>query len=90
MILVEVVVVGLVAYRLWRLLAVDDLTEPVRLWLHDHAPRVLKPWTCQWCAGFHCTLVVGLVAYFAGLTDGTPWLVIPAASVVVGFLGEKS
>lgn len=83
MILVEVIVIGLVSYRLWRLLAVDDLTE----WFRERMPeRVLKPWTCPHCLGFWSTVLVGLVAHFAGLTTSTPWLVVPAASVLVGFI----
>ena len=89
MILVEIVVVGLVSYRLWRLLAEDTITEPLRLWLHDRAPRVLEPLTCPHCAGFWCSAVVGTISYLAGFTDGTPWLVIPAASVIVGVMGER-
>lgn len=87
MILAEIVVVGLVSYRLWRLLAVDDITEGLR----DRLPeRVLEPWQCAWCLGFHCTVVVGVVAYLAGLTVGSPWLVVPAASVIVGLIGERT
>jgi hypothetical protein len=83
MILVEVIVVGLASYRLFRLLAVDDLTEPIRGRMSE---RVLKPWQCPWCLGWWCTVAVGLVAHYAGLTTGTPWLVVPAASVIVGFI----
>lgn len=86
MILVEAVVVGLVAFRLWRLLAVDDLTERLRERLPE---RVLEPWRCVWCLGFHCAVVVGLVAHLTGLTDSTPWLMIPAASVIVGIIWER-
>lgn len=87
MILVEIVVIGLVAYRLFRLLAVDDLTERLRDRMSE---RVLKPWTCQHCLGWWCTVLVGLIAHFVGWTSGTPWLVVPAAAVIVGFLGEHS
>ena len=87
MILVEIVVVALVSYRLWRLLAVDKITEPVRDRMSE---RVLDPWQCPWCLGWWCTVAVGLVAWWVGLVVGSPWLVIPAAAVLVGFIGEHS
>lgn len=87
MILIEIILVALVSYRLWRLLAVDDLTERIRSKLGERVAHVLA---CPWCAGFWCTVAVGLVAHFAGWTEGTPWLVVPAAAVIVGFLGEHS
>ena len=87
MVLVEIVIIGLVSYRLFRLLAVDKITERLRERMSE---RVLDPWTCPWCLGFWVTVAVGLVAHFVGWTTGTPWLVIPAAAVIVGLLGEHS
>lgn len=86
MILVETALVALCSYRLWRLLAVDDLTERVRSRL---AARVAHVLACPWCAGWWSTVAVGAAAHLAGLTDGTPWLIIPAASVIVGYLGDN-
>ena len=99
MILVEVVIVALVSYRLWRLLAVDDLTERIRHYLflaedegtgRTRVRSGANVLACPWCAGFWCTVAVGVAAHLAGFTDGTPWLVVPAASVIVGFIGEKT
>lgn len=91
--LVEIAVVGLVSYRLWRLLAVDGITQPARAWLIDHTTLRETGWWfdflyCPWCLGAWLTVAVGLTSYFAGLTSETPWLVIPAAAVVCGWLGE--
>lgn len=91
--LVEVVVVGLAAYRLWRLLAVDSITARLRDRLNVHAIAPVRHFlaemvACPWCLGTWCAVAVGLAAYFAGLTSETPWLVVPAAAVVCGWLGD--
>lgn len=88
MVLVDSVVVGMVSYRLFRLLSVDSITEPLRARLPSWA-WVEELWGCAWCLGFWCTLAVGLVAWNLGWTDSTPWLMIPAASVVCGILGDR-
>lgn len=83
--LAEVVVVGLVAYRLWRLEALDSITEPLRArissdFIHEFI-------ACPWCSGFWWSLGVAF-ALSSWLTS--PWLLVGvAASVVVGFLGER-
>jgi hypothetical protein len=93
MILVESVVVGLVAYRLWRLLAVDTLLEPLSRWISARGSWgqkfIHKFVACPWCSGFWCCLIVGLAAWGGGLVEASPWLVVPAASVVCGMLGDR-
>jgi hypothetical protein len=86
MIVVDVIVVGLVAYRVWRLLAVDELTATLRERL---GPRTYDFVTCPWCFGFWATVAIGLAAGTAGYLSGSLWLVVPAASVVVGWLGDR-
>lgn len=66
-------VVGVVSYRLWRLLAVDQVTEPARAKvLYGHQLWSSKAFTwlatmveCPWCLGFWINLGVtaGLVVW---------------------------
>jgi hypothetical protein len=84
--LVEALVIGLVSYRLWRLIGADLITAPLR-------ERITWPWmaelvACPWCLGTWLTIAVGLTAYLVGLTDSSPWLVIPAAATVCGLLSR--
>jgi hypothetical protein len=75
---------SLAAYRLWRLIAQDTISEPAR----DLLPaRVREPVECPWCAGSWVTFIVA-VAMRRRLP--TPWPVAAlAAASVVGFLGER-
>ena len=87
MVLVEIAVVGLVAYRLWRLVARDSLTAPLRerpyRW---HWFREL--WDCPWCLGFWICLGLAYLGSVLGYVT-TDWLVVGvAASVVTGWLGD--
>ncbi len=86
----------LAAYRLWQLLAHDDL--PVlaeardRLvgWLDArHLDRYADAIVCPWCLGFWCC-----VATFAGIYAADPYpmpvLHVAAASTVVGLTGART
>jgi len=87
--LVEAVVVGAVSFRVWRLLAVDTITARFRERVIDTAPDwVTTGWYCAWCLGTWITISVGVTAYAAGLTDSTPWLVVPAAATTTGLLSH--
>lgn len=86
--IVDVVLVGLVAYRIWRLLALDRLFNRLRVWI------IKREWQdefvlCAWCFGFWITGAVTLLAYFLGYVEdwAVTWI---AASVIVGFLGDHS
>lgn len=81
----------LAAYRLWRLLALDDLPllADWRQWLLDTYPgRYTDAIVCPWCLGFHCCWIV--FALLAGsYTSPLLWAVhIAAASTVVGLIGS--
>lgn len=85
----------LAAYRLWRLLALDDLPylsdvrERFEDWLDVRAGnRWAAGVACPWCSGFWCC-----VAVFSALTW---WVSVPliavqiaAASTVVGLIGSR-
>ena len=86
--IVWVVVIGLASYRIWRLLAQDTITEPLREWaLVGSSEKVRVMVECPWCLG-------SWVAFGATwLTDATigvpgPVFVALGAAVVVGALGE--
>ncbi len=45
------ILLGLASFRLWRVLAEDDVLERPRLWVLVKAPW-LETWlTCPWCSG---------------------------------------
>lgn len=76
----EVIIVALVAYRVWRLIGRDDVTD-----------RIRPSWAmlnCSWCLGTWVTIAVGLATFYFDLTMTSPWLLIPAAAALVGFLGQ--
>jgi hypothetical protein len=85
--LIEIIILGLVVYRVWRLLGRDRITEPMRAYL-DRSPRVAELVECPWCLGTWLTIIAGLLTTYYGLTSTSPWLLIPAAATVVGFLGN--
>ena len=84
---------ALAVYRVWRIIAVDQITEPIRnLFIWNNTP--LWNWitdlvTCPWCLGWWLSGAAS-VAYVAalGLSWWWVWLLWPAVSCVVGFLGK--
>jgi hypothetical protein len=84
---------ALAVYRLWRLVAVDQITEPIRdLFIWNDT----QPWKwitdligCPWCLGFWFSGVAA-VAYVGALGLSWWWVLLlwPAVSCVVGFLGK--
>jgi hypothetical protein len=88
--LAETLLVALAAYRLWRLVGQDDITEPFRFWL-ERLPWVwpLHLVTCGWCAGTWTALGVAFGASALGWIHSPPLLLGLAAAVGVGFLSER-
>jgi hypothetical protein len=79
-VIASIVVVGLVAYRAWRLLALDDLLD-----------RWRPSWeflACPWCSGFWLAGLTSLV-WHQGLSTDFVWVWL-ASSVIVGLIGEWS
>lgn len=75
----------LAAYRVWRLVARDDITVPLRMRLPD---RVADPVVCPWCAG--TWIAVGTIAAARQWCDVEMPVVQAAAScVVVGLIGDR-
>lgn len=86
--MVEALLIGVASYRLWRLLAVDTITEAPRDWVLVRLPQWVDDMTmCPWCAG--SWLAFG-VTWLTDTTIGLrmPVLVGLAAAVVVGWLGS--
>lgn len=89
-------VVGVVSYRLWRLLAVDQVTEPARATvLYGHRLGSSKAFTwlatmveCPWCLGFWINL--GVTAGLVGPLVEWPATVAVAliGSTTTGLLGK--
>jgi hypothetical protein len=84
---------ALAVYRVWRIIAVDQITEPIRARIIFRTSR-LWDWiadliTCPWCLGFHLSGIAA-VAYVGALGLSWWWVVLlwPAVSCVVGFLGK--
>ena len=87
--LVEVVIVALIAYRLWRIAGRDTITEPIRKHLEGMwGGWVLEGVTCAWCLGFWLSLAVAYFSDMVGLIHH-PLAVGLAASTLVGFLGGR-
>lgn len=92
--------IGVAAYRLWRLLALDVITMPIRAWLFNIDPDddtveprfvfALSFLRCPWCLG--SWIAAGLtIAADTVLADGVaePALVGIAAAAVTGMIGSR-
>ncbi len=94
--------IGLASVALWRLIAVDVITKPIRRKLFgatvdgmvdDKAPSRFSMWAhtwakCPWCAGAWITaLIVILTDVIVGLP--MPLLVFAAARYITGWIGSK-
>lgn len=83
---------GLAAYRLFRLLAVDGITERPRAAVERTiTAKVGGKWagglTCGWCLGSWCAVaVVGIVWGLVGLALPALW--IGATATLVGLLAN--
>lgn len=60
MILIYSILVGVAAYRLFRITAIDTITEPLRDWLYDDGGAVREFLGdlngCPWCSGWWWSL----------------------------------
>jgi len=83
----------LASYRLWHLLAIDDLpgVAEVREALGDRmSPRYEAAIYCSWCLGFHCCVVVFVAIDLMGYSLPLPLVQVAAASTVVGLIGSRA
>lgn len=77
--------IGFAAYRLWRLIGQDQITERLREGLDGWALDLI---TCPWCLGSWIAFAVtAIVAAVVGLAY--PVLVGLAAATITGILGDR-
>ena len=97
----EAVLLALAAYRLWRLLALDEILRPVRERAIHRAEKPGEIYVgkgsyreeldifvhCPWCLGFWIAL--GFTGAWWAWPDATLTVAVPlAASAAVGLLGK--
>lgn len=80
-------IIGLAAFRLYRLASVDSITEPIHGRILAAAPGS-RFWAwitdligCAWCVGFWCSLILAGAGWWYGHLT-------PYESVVVAFAGS--
>lgn len=78
------VLVALATWRLWRLVALDSLTAPLRLRLRGRGQELVE---CPWCLGTWLTAGTWAVTWGAVASLPRPGLVLGAASALTGALG---
>lgn len=87
--------IGVAGFRVWRLAARDQITEPLRAPIIQRSDRrgwawVLDWLTCPWCSGAWITggitVICGQVYGWLPMEAGLVWL---ASSAVCGFLGRE-
>lgn len=87
--------IGVAAYRVWRIAARDQITEPLRHPIVARSDRPVWGWwwdliDCPWCLGFWVTGVLTVVVdvWVLPLNTAEGGLVWFAASTVCGLLGR--
>ncbi len=94
MILVVAVLIGAASYRLWRLAALDQITEPLRAPIVASERPVVR-WLadgllCPWCLG--AWIVAAMTLLWSSVVGFESWVVAvavgAAASAVTGMLGR--
>lgn len=100
MIALYTLLIAAAAFRGYRILASDLITEPLRDWLYTWTDGIVHPpsrlaafvadlFTCPWCIGFwYAGIGAALVAWQEGYTFVEFGLVWFAASTVCGLLGK--
>jgi len=81
-------ILGLAAFRLWRLAARDSIFAAPRQWLYNRLPAFFSEMVdCCWCLGSWITFGLTAGAYYVQPFD-YPWLIGIAAAAVTGWIGN--
>lgn len=91
--LVWVVVIGLAAFRLYRIAGVDSITEPIHGRLNASEHPVGRWFSdlvgCPWCIGWWASLALSALGWWAALFTWQEAIPIAlAASTVCGITGS--
>ncbi len=73
----ECVLLALAAWRVWHLIALDDITDRPRRYITDGRDKLLEFIECPYCMGFWVAL--GWVVFFAAWGTGATWAALPFA-----------
>jgi hypothetical protein len=73
----QAVLLGLAAWRVWHLIALDDITDRPRRYVTDGRDSLLEFIECPYCMGFWVAL--GWVGFFAVWDTGATWAALPFA-----------
>lgn len=73
----EAVLLALAAWRVWHLIALDDITDRPRRYVTQGREKLLDFIECPFCMGFWVALA--WVGAFALWDDGTAWAALPFA-----------
>ena len=80
----------LASYRLWRLLALDEVLASQRIWFVEHLPpKYEEAIYCSWCLGFWCCVVTFVTIDYLGYSIPLPLVQIAASSSIVGWVGAR-
>lgn len=85
--LTAAVLLALSAHRLWRLTALDGITEAPRERLFPEGTRRRELVDCPWCLGSWLALAGWAVTWTAVASLPVPGLVLGAAATLTGALG---
>lgn len=92
--LAAAVLIGLAAYRVWRIIARDGITEPGRAPLIAQSDHAWARWTaeligCAWCLGWWiCGVIALALAVDLDWTLGEFAMVWAASSTVTGVIAR--
>jgi hypothetical protein len=73
----EAVLLALAAWRIWHLIALDDITDRPRRYVTEGRPKLLDFIECPYCMGFWVAL--GWVGFYAAWDTGAAWAALPFA-----------
>jgi hypothetical protein len=83
----EAVLLALAAWRVWHLIALDDITDRPRRYVTEGRDKLLEFIECPYCMGFYVALA--WVGAWAIWDEGTVWAALAFAINAVVIAGER-